>query len=250
MSYITVADIRAAGLSSVSVDDATVTAAIALWQNIIEDYCGQWFESRAGDFTLDGTDSDTLHLDFPIITVTALYANNNDVAVDPSYYRVYNGCQRPNDDRRNPRIKFVSPDDGYSSIYTAPDGWCRFRKGRQNQRIVGTFGFTEYDGSTPLPIKRALTKLTIQKLATPIYTDINNPSPSAPMALPPLTNSGVVTDEWTDWHRLKFQDINATLPKRADGMTDVIADPEVRGILKLYRRPLSMSAPANPTWKS
>lgn len=247
MTYITVADIRTAGMSIATADDATVMNAILTWQPIIERITRQFFEPKTCDFYLDGNDSDTLHLPFPVISLSSLYVNNDSNACDVSYYRVYNGRGVPNDDRRNPRIAISSGDGASRDIYTASHGSHYFRKGKQNQRLVGVFGFTEADGSTPLAIKRALTKLVIIKLAQPLYIDGNNPQ-IAP-ALPPAYSSGIITDEWTDWHRIKREGYNQTLPKRADGMSEIIEDPEIRGLLKLYRAPLSIATPANFGWK-
>lgn len=242
MPYITVDDVRAAGYTAG--DDADVTAAILVWQEAIERFTRQWFESRELDITVDGTDSDTLHFPIPIIAVTALHLNDGVEPLHASVYRVYNGRSFP-DDRKNPRIKLRSLHD-HADIYTAPiiSGQIKFLKGRQNQRVVGTFGYTEADGSTPALIKRALTKLVIRKLATPMYID-----PSViPPTPPPLLTSGIVTEEWTDGHRLKYADSLTSKPRRPDGMSEIIDDAEIRGILKMYRAPIGMATPANPSY--
>jgi hypothetical protein len=246
-SIITVEDVRNAGLSEASLSDEAVQAGIDTWQPVVERYCRQWFDPRAGDFYLDGNDSDTLFLPFPIISLSALYANGSAEPIESTYYRVYSGKSAPNDDRRNPRVAFNSASGYNGDIFTASYGSTRFRRGRQNQRLVGVFGFVEEDGSTPAPIKHALTKLVIQKLTQPMYVDPNGTTP--PPAPPPTYSSGQITDEWTDWHRIKRESHNQALPKRADGMSDTIEDPEIRGILKMYRAPLAMGSPAGFSWK-
>jgi hypothetical protein len=247
MTYIVLSDIRAAGLPDIVADDDAVNAAILLWQEVIDRYTRQWFEPREVDFKCDGTDSDALHFAIPLITVSALYINDEANPLDPMYYKVYNARSGPEDDRRNPRIKIRALND-FADIYTAPlaPSLMKFRKGRQNQRVVGTMGFTEADGSTPAAIKRALTKLVIQKLTTPIYI-----APGVvPPAPPPIITSGVVTEEWTDGHKIKYADTQQTTPRRPDNMSDVISDPEVRGLLKLYRAPIGLAAPAHPSYLS
>lgn len=247
--YITVEQVRAAGLSSTTADDATVVAAIELWQEVIDRFCRQWFEPRIGDFYIDGTDSDTIFLSVPIISVAELYLNGSPTPLEQSYYRVYNGRGGPSDDRRNPRIA-LSGGYGHRDIYNAPvGGSTRFSKGRGNQRIIGIFGFTEADGSAPLAIQRALTKLVIQKVTAPIYVDPNSATPGIAIAPAPLTNSGIVIEEWTDWHRLKYANVGDTLPVRSDNMGDVIGDAEVRGLLKLYRAPIAIAAPSQRSWQ-
>jgi hypothetical protein len=243
--YITVADVRAAGLPDTVVGDDAVTAAILLWQDVIERYCRQWFEPRDLDLRIDGTDSDTLHLGIPIIEVEELYMNDGTTPIDSTLYKVYNNRSGYPDDRKNPRIKLRSMYD-YADIFTAPimAGQLKFRKGRQNQRIVGTFGYTEADDTAPLAIKRALTKLVIRKATQPMYI-----APGVvPPAPPPLLSSSIVTEEWTDGHRIVYANNVASSPRRADNMSEVIDDPEVRGILKLYRAPIAMAAPANPSY--
>lgn len=244
-AYITLADVRAAGVTVGTASDAAVNAAIALWQQVIERYCRQWFDERPADFRVDGTDSDTIHLGIPIITLSALYINDDTSPLDPTLYRIYTRREMPDDDRWNPRIKIRSLND-FADIYTAPIGNVqKFRKGRQNQRLVGTFGFTEADGSTPAAIKRALLKLVIQKVTTPLYVDPAGPPPPAP---PPPIMSGIVAEEQTDGHMIRYANVFDVAPRRADNMMDVIQDPEIRGLLKLYRAPIAMAAPANPSF--
>ena len=242
MAYITVAEVRAAGLNSLP--DQRIQDAIDLWQEVIERYCRQWFEPRSGDFFIDGNNSNTLFLPFPVISLQALYVNGQNLAYDVNHYQVYSSRGLVNDDRRNPRIVLSS---GSRNIFAGSEGG-RFLAGSQNQRVVGTFGFVEPNGEAPLGVKRALTKLVITKVTQPLYVDPNQPGEDATIALPPTYSSGIITDEWTDWHRIKRESIHQTLPKRADGMTDVIEDPEVRGLLKLYRSPIALAA-SSTSWR-
>lgn len=240
MAYITVDDIRAAGLSATKADDAAVTAAIAMWQQFLERATRQWFEPRTLTIKFDGTDSDTIHFGVPIITITSLKVNNSGAALDPSQYKVYSAAGYP-DDRRNPRIKLIGDGDG-ADIFTAPMqfGKFKFRKGRQNQEIIGSFGFVEADGSTPLLIKRALSKLVIEKLQLPLYQD-----PDCATALPPML-AGALKEEWTDGHRMVYA--TATPEARKPGLNGITADQEIQDIIRMYRAPIGIATPANPSY--
>lgn len=242
--YATLTDVREAGLDESVASDSAVLAAIVVWQRFIERATRQWFYPRAMQFRLDGTDSDTLHLAVPIIAVSELRINGDTTALDPTYYRVYNGFDYP-DDRRNPRIKLIDTLDHNLDIYTAPlrDGRLWFRKGRLNQYVDGMFGYVEEDGSTPALIRRAVLKLVIEKLATPLYSGVSGAAP------PPPIITGVVTEEWTDGHRLKYATSGGELNPRPPGLSGVTNDPEVLGIIKLYKAPIGLSTPAHPSYR-
>ena len=241
--YISVADVRAAGVSTDPPDDATIFASILLWQQVLERVTRQWFRPIAADFMVDGTDSDTLHFAVPIISVSELYINEDPTVLEPARYRVYNGRLMP-DDRKNPRIKLVDTFGYERDIYTAPDRTrrSRFHKGRQNQRIKGVFGYVEADGSTPALIKRAMLKLVISDLLRPIVPDTGSG-----LTPPPIT-AGIVREEVTDGHSIKFDTAGGELKPRAAGLSGLINDPEVQQIVKLYKAPIGMATPPNPTW--
>lgn len=245
MAYITVADIRAAGLTDTTAyPDAAVDASILLWQEALDRMCRQWFEPRNLTIKLDGTDSDTLHLGVPIITVEYLRINDNAADLDPSYYRVYSAAGYP-DDRRNPRIKLRTLSE-QADIYTAPldSHLLRFRKGRHNQEVKGDFGFVEPGGATPALIKHALTKLVIEKLTHPIPV----PSSGAPPMPPPPVVAGALLEEWTDGHRVKYADVFRFTETRPSPFTGITSDQEILAIIRMYRAPLGMAAPAHPSY--
>lgn len=240
--YITLQDIRDEGLDSSVALDSEVLAAIKLWQSVIERATRQWFDERAVVLNLDGTDSDALHLPVPIITCDYIKINDETTELDASLYRVYNGRQLP-DDRKNPRIKLVNAQTR-SDIFTAPifGRQLKFRKGRQNQEISGTFGYTEQDGSTPEAIKRALTKLVIEKLTKPIY------SGSGGSTVPPPPIVGNLLEEWTDGHKRKYGAAGGEKSERRPGLSGITDDPEILDIIALYKAPIGMAAPAHPSW--
>jgi hypothetical protein len=240
VSYVTVQQVRDAGLTVAMIpDDADVQAAIDLWQAFIERATRQWFEERPATLDVDGTDSDTIHFPVPVISVSAVYLNNSADALDTSYYRVYNNRTAYPDDRKNPRLKLIGP-DSHRDIFNQPlmFGSLRFRKGRQNQRIIGTWGYTEEDGSVPLLIQRALIKLVIEKIG-PII-----PGPAGP-GVPPVVPTGLLVEERTDDHSRKWQAAGGSTKARPGGLLGITNDPEVLRIIQLYKAPTAMATPAH-----
>lgn len=240
--YITVADVRAAGIDSTIASDTTVETAILINQQFIERVTRQWFNERTLTLQMDGNGADTLFLPVPIIEVTELYTNDNVNVRDPATYRVYNGRFFP-DDRKNPRIKLIRSSTD-SDIFSDPFRSSRpatFIKGWQNQKIVGSFGYVEADGSTPELIKRALLKLVIEKLTNPVYV----PAGSVPPAPPPPGPVGSVIRETTDGHTIQY-----TFVKFGDtraGVSGYTMDREVLTILDLYKAPIGVAV-ASAAW--
>lgn len=242
MAYIDAAFVRAPpyNLPESLIDDDSLTAAILAWQQVIDRMTDQFFESRAATVELDGTDSDTLHFGVPIIAVTEMKINNSPTALDTSLYKVYIRREAPNDDRKNPRIKLTRDDDN-RDIFASPimHGRLKFRKGRQNQQVTGTFGFTEEDGSVPFLIQRALALLVVEKTVTPILVDPAKPAP------PMSTARGPILEEVTDGHKLKYQVRGGAAKASPKGLRGITENPEIHDIVKLYKAPLRMATPAN-----
>lgn len=231
MSYGTLLQVRNEGLPVSVADDNRVNALLAMWSDFVDAATGQWFESRSATFELDGRGVTLLRLPVPVITVSALYVNNNfDVAVDADAYRVYNGRggTEGRDDRRNPRIKIVTAED---SIFAGTGQVARrnlvFEVGERNQRVVGTFGYTEPDGSTPDLIEYAVRKMVL-KGAQPMYTSGATSG----------TGAGPVVEEETDRHRKKWAD-----PLVSSKRWTTTGDQEVDQILAMFRKPKFVGGP-------
>lgn len=241
--YVSVEDIRALGITVEMASDPVVLQAIKTWQQFIERATRQWFYPLELEMWVDGTDSDAIHFGVPAISISELRINGDTAALNPSYYRVYNNLISPAD-RQNPRVKLVDSFTGNRDIYTAPmkDGRLQFRFGRKNQYIKGVFGYVEPDGSVPYLIVRALTLLVIEKLTKPLFID-----PANPPAMPPPLMSGIVLEEWTDGHKIKYAQSGGELKSRAPGLAGITDNPEVLGILKLYKAPIGVATPNNPS---
>lgn len=229
--YISVADVRAEGITVDQASDVKVLSYIDLYQQFLERACRQWFVPKQLTIKADGNDSDLLPFGVPIIQVDYLKLNNSSEALDTGYYKVYNARYYP-DDRRNPRIKLIGPDSA-QSIYTAPmsNGRLKFRRGYQNQEVKGIFGFTESDGSTPALIKRALLKLVCQKLLEKVY----DPGSVGVAA-------GPITSETTDGHSISY---GYSGGGKGVGLSGVTQDTEVLDIIKMYKAPLGIATPAH-----
>jgi len=233
-NYITVQDVRDGGVTEAEASDAVVLTQIILWQQFIDRATRQWFEPRSLDFRVDGNGSDFLAFDVPIISITELEVNDSETVLDPTLYRVYNANPYP-DDRKNPRIRLTRNET--RDVFIAPSltgGRFVFRKGRQNQRIKGVFGFVEADGSVPELIKHALLKLVIEKFRS---------RPGAtPTSINPLV--GLILEEWTDGHKIKYAQAGGETSKRAPGLTGITMDQEILDIIKMYKGPIGIAVPA------
>lgn len=240
-TYCTVAELRALGVPDETATppgptDAQLLEKIKLAQQLFERATRNWFVPRTLQFKFDGTDSDTIHFGIPIIDVEWLKLNRDPTNLDPGNYAVYNARSYP-DDRRNPRLKLIRTEE-IRDIYTAPltFGQLKFRKGRQNQEIRGTFGFVEDDMSTPLPVKEAVCRMTIERLSQPAFgTSIISP--------PSVSGGGSIVEEWTDGHKLKYA--VATPIARKSGLQGFTTDPFAQDVIRAFRAPLGIATPAH-----
>lgn len=232
MPYVTIADLRNAGVPNTITDDK-ITPLITRWSQFVDEATHQWFEPRATELLLDGNTSRVLFLPVPIITLDALYINDNfDTPLSSNLYVVYSNKTALRDDRRNPKISLASSGLG---VFDSADFRCGmlFMYGAQNQKMVGTFGFVEADGSTPELIKRAVMKLVIKELqggGGNLWNQVGNG---------PQTQ-GTVTSETTDGHSITYNAFQyKPIPAGLNGITN---DPEVDNILMMYRGPIKITS--------
>lgn len=243
--YIQVQDLRDQGLPASDFSDNVILSSIKVWQQFLERATRQWFYPLPLELLLDGTDSDAIHFGVPCISIAELRLNKSVSALDPTLYEVYNNLSGYPADRQNPRVKLIDSREGWRDIYTAPlrEGRLLFRKGRKNQYIRGVFGYVEADGSTPELIKRALTKLVVEKLTNPLYVAAGTTAPT-----PSIAQRGIVTAEWTDVHKLSYAQAGGTVKAKAPGLNGITDDQEILTIIKLYKAPLGVATPANPSY--
>lgn len=242
-TYISVSDVRALGLNTDPPSDAQIQASICLWQTFIDRATRQWFRSIELELELDGTDSDALHFGVPIISIEEVRINDETDALATDKYRVYSAVRYPFD-KQNPRIKLVDVMQDRRDIYTAPlrAGRTIFRKGRQNQYVKGMFGCIDEDGAAPALIRHALAKLVVEKLNAPIVPG------STGVSVPPILK-GVILEEKTDGHSIKYAQSGGKTRERAPGLTGITDDQEILDIIRLYKAPIGLATPANPSYR-
>lgn len=238
MAYVTLADFRAlTGLALPKFTDDMIKSALKLATEIIDTATRQWFEPRALDVRLDGNGTSTLFLNVPIIEVDTLYINGSTTPAERDSYRVYNGKSYP-DDRRNPRIKvggigndaFGARNSIYDTSFMAGTV-AVFRKGAQNQRILGTFGFVEEDNAPPEQIKHACIKLALYNMGVLRVAGVGR----VPPLLPPSLGGGVKS-ETTDGHSISYNTADRAV--RRTGLSALLhGDAELEDIIRAFRGP-------------
>jgi hypothetical protein len=241
-TYVTVEEIRAAGLTDeTAFPDATILSSISLWQSMVDRICRQWFTPKTMIIKFDGNNTPVMPFGVPIISVEYLKINGSTTALDVNKYAVYTGGYP--DNRRNPRIKLINTSgrDIFSDTF---DGAMIFRKGVQNQEVKCTLGYVEDDMTTPLPIKRAMTKLVIEKLTKPIYLSADTTLPDSP---PPVV--GAILEEETDGHRIKYAQAGAAVASRSPYLSGITNDQEIIEILKMYRAPIGIATPTTDIYR-
>lgn len=221
MAYVTLAEIRAFGIAEDDLGDAEALAMAEELSRLVDMITGQWFEPRTVTFKVDGTGSDALLLNVPIIEVTSLKINGSNIAADPSRYTAYTGRNAAQDDRLSPKILLGSP----GGLRRQPGSRNIFAPGRLNQEISGSFGWVEEDQSTPVAIKRAVLLMMRERMLKAATGD----SPEDE-----FVNLGPVIEEATDGHVRKWGMAHLAARKHfASAFTD---DPEVGAILAKFRR--------------
>lgn len=244
MGYLTLEEVRELGLGVDVASDDAVNAAIDLWSKWLDRVCRQWFDIRGPyTFKLDGNNSNTLFVPAAIVDVEYVRINNSEADLDPSHYRVYKGRGDPTDDRKNPRIKILGPHQ-FRDIFIEPvtSGRLDFRLGQQNQEVRGRFGYVEPDDSTPVLIERALWLILVEKLTRPEVSGGSGGTDPDPEPSPLV--SGIVSEEWTDGHKIKYSVAGGTVGEKRPGLTGTVQNPEVHDIINLYKAgPLIKSPP-------
>jgi hypothetical protein len=212
---VSLQDIRNEGIDDTELADDRALILSYGWQSWIEHMTGRWFTPKSLTMNLDGDGSRVMHLDVPIISLDELYINDDfDNTLSTDDYVVYNRSYP--DDRRNPRIKLKKSS---GSIYESSTE-RKFLAGDQNQRIVGSFGYVEEDGSAPFLIQRAIMTLII------VTTELKSDSEIDQLAV------GRRVEEVTDRHRVRFADLyDEIIAWKPTGIT------EVDEAIRLYRKP-------------
>ena len=196
MSYCTVEDIRAEGVSEEDYSDEQLEGLIEASCEFIDRVTGQWFELREKTFRLDGRGGQNLIL--PVFLFEADYVKIGLDFVDD--FVLYNRME----DRAYPKMFRCS---------------C-WPKGRLNIEVSGKWGYVEEDGTTPPAIRRAAMKLAVYHF----------PALSDAEAQQEKNLQGLLTSETTDGHSYQLSD--AAVSALASGA--ITGDTEVDATLKRY----------------
>lgn len=189
---------------------------ILLAQAFIEQWTGQWFESRSKTIRVEGKNSNVMFFGVPIISISEIRVNNATDASPLTDFEIYDGI----DNRRNPRIKLRS---GVRNIFATTLGRA-FRRVTYSE-FDGSFGFIEEDGSTPILIQRATLTLTINSIKSPIAAGSS------------LAGVGAKKREKTDLHETEYFQPDDV---RGGASGAISGDIEVDRILKMYRAPVGI----------
>ena len=180
--YCTVQDMRDEGVTDTQASDVRLGVLIDRWTKMINQWTGRFFSPLTKTIYVDGRGGRILHLYEPIIDIdsVALISDRTTPSESPyedDLYKIYNrhmtsGLLNP-DDRDNPRLEMLHPEE-LSLGMISPGEWP---KGSQNLKVVGTFGYTDPDGSafgrTPELIKFACVMLVVKGLTKVGSIDAN-----------------------------------------------------------------------------
>jgi len=226
MPITTIADIRAEGITVAMISDAQVTTAIALWESVFSEACGQWFEPITTSIVFDGDNSSTAFFTVPIIEITELQDLEFSSIIPASDYVAYSGRTSLQDDRRSPKLSMKKG--------------RVFGLGRARYQATGSWGFVEADDSTPQQVRYAILRLIVEKLLSPIVPSlVATPLPD----LPGLT--GQLVEEETDEHKLSWANPNNSTT-RQDVNSGLTKDAFILETIQKYQSPLAIDSPT--TW--
>lgn len=198
MSYCTVEDLRAEGVSEEEYSDEQLCRLIEASCDFIDRVTGQWFELREKVLRFDGRGGKNLVL--PIFLSEAYSVKVDCEEVDD--YVLYNRME----------------DRAYPKIYRGA-GWpC----GRLNVEVSGQWGYVEEDGTTPSAIKRAAMKLALYNF--PVLSDSGAQEEKA--------IRGLLTSETTDGHSYMLSD--TAIAEAYSGA--ITGDAEIDQTLRAYMR--------------
>lgn len=192
MSYASLAEARAEGITTGQASDVRLQALLDGASEFIDDRTGWWFDARAKTLRLDGPGTEHLHLPAPVVSLTSVTLDGVSLSIvdgdQPADVIVYGALTDPMAERRNPKL-VRRPLERIARLYpgTVPVPWTR---GRKNLVVIGSFGMTAESGTAPpREIKEACIRLAVRALAL-----LSNSAGQAARWM------GDVTKETTDGH--------------------------------------------------
>lgn len=152
--------------------DSTLDDALERAVRFFEAATGRFFVKLTGTVKLHGNGEPRLDLPHPVISsdqggtgISSITFDTDDTAQDADLFTVNEGADHgPADPRRYPFVEFT-PASSTTSVSPEGYGSGLFPYGVQNIALVGTWGYVEADGSTPVLVRKAVAALTIRELA-------------------------------------------------------------------------------------
>jgi hypothetical protein len=216
--YATVADMRAEGVTQDVASDARLELALDEATRTIDRLTGWFFEPRHETVRLSGRNTPTIELPFPPLELEHVRVGGGfwmpayDIPLTPDLIWVVGAPIRADFDGARITLRF-----GYA-----------FPLGQGNIEVIGTFGYTEPDGTprgrTPLPIRRAAMILALRTL--PAVSDVETRED--------IRRRPRIVEERTRDQAYRLSPAPLT--------TQLTGEPEVDDILLRYRRPLGLGA--------
>jgi len=222
VSYATLAQARAEGITTDQANDERLQQLLDDASERIEEVTGWWFRPRALTLRLSGRQDEALPLPAPVIALTSVTLDGAALDLDTAVM-VKGRVTDPRADVRYPRILRRALSPGEAPLVSNRYPWPY---GEENVVLVGTFGFTKADGTTPpADIRDACLRLVVRNL--PRLTDAAGQAER---------ERGRVSRETTDGHSYELGAVLAGTAGswRAGGLT---GDPAIDTVLAQYRRP-------------
>lgn len=231
-TYITPADVRAAGISAAILPNTRLLSLIKLTQSYIERRCRQPFRPVRHTAKVPGNNANKLLFDVPIIGVESISIYDN--VMDAGTFKVYNipthGSDPgwlPTDNRGNPKIQLAEEPSLFSG--TLLQRYGRIPVGTANVSVKGIWGCLEPDGTTPEAIKMAMLYI--------IAANADPPTPGVSGVMPP----GPVIRERTDLHEIEY----GQATKSQIIAAPFVKSPEAEEMLRAWKGPLMIDAPVD-----
>jgi hypothetical protein len=210
MTYASLSDVRAEGVTTADASNARIEALLAEATALIDHATGWYFEPRAATNVLDGRGTPSLELPVPPIDVSRVLVEGAELSLAEVFVvgaPVLPGCDGPRLTLRRGRS---------------------FPRDVGNVSVSGTWGYTEVDGTasgrTPLAVRRACLLLVTRRLG--------------------LLGDASAQDAAHWWRvieeRTREQSIRFAPAEQSAAV--LVGDPEVDQLLRPYLRPLRCGA--------
>lgn len=212
----------------------------------IEEITGRFFTPRYTAYDFDGRGGSILQVEHPIVGLTHVGFTFStwrpaDLPIQEGDLRVYNRHIRQNltnpDDRQDPRVEFlrVAESSYRDLVYSSADllsSNIGFAESQQNLKLIGVWGYTDYDGSPFGKTPDLLVELTLRLAARyiePLWVALGGAG-SAAMA------SGPIASERTLDQSVTFANFTSSVGAGAY-FGAFTGDPEIDNLLVLFMAP-------------